>query len=150
MITTLDILTIEIAISIGIVLFFSIRSIIKKYDEPSAMPVLPKAEPDPVILPKLKDPVIVVLPKAESIDEKPFCDDDEDEALEGINFEKECERLKRILFGLYRKRDKYEYMGKSQNTQAWKGLEFDILDIEERLARFEKKLESGAEKVTQS
>lgn len=149
MITTLDILTIEIAISIGIALFFLIRSIIKKHDEHSAMPVLPKAEPDPeplpeeirrlalgqpMLLPKVKDPVIVVLPKAESIDEKPFCD--EDEAFEGINREKERKRLERVLEGLYNRRDKYEYMGKSHNTQAWKGLEYDIMTIENRLKFF--------------
>lgn len=62
---------------------------------------------------------------------------DEDEAFHGIDREKEAKRLRRVLEGLYNKRDKLEYMGVSKNTQRWRGLEYDIAAAERRLAFFE-------------
>lgn len=69
---------------------------------------------------------------------EPLPDDaDEDEAFSGIDREKEAKRLRRVLEGLYNKRDKLEYMGVSKNTQRWRGLEYDIAATERRLAFFE-------------
>lgn len=69
---------------------------------------------------------------------EPLPDDaDEDEAFQGIDREKEAKRLRRVLEGLYNKRDKLEYMGVSKNTQRWRGLEYDIAAAERRLAFFE-------------
>lgn len=69
---------------------------------------------------------------------EPLPDDaDEDEAFHGIDREKEAKRLRRVLEGLYNKRDKLEYMGVSKNTQRWRGLEYDIAAAERRLAFFE-------------
>lgn len=62
---------------------------------------------------------------------------DEDEAFSGIDREKETKRLRRVLEGLYNKRDKLEYMGVSKTTQRWRGLEYDIAAAERRLAFFE-------------
>lgn len=65
-------------------------------------------------------------PEAVEADYDPFC--------RNIgNLPKEKERLERVLWGLYNKRDKWEYMGKSKTSQAWKGLEWDIDEIERRL-----------------
>lgn len=65
-------------------------------------------------------------PEAVEADYDPFC--------RNIgNLPKEKERLERVLWGLYNKRDKWEYMGKSKTSQAWKGLEWDINEIERRL-----------------
>lgn len=67
-----------------------------------------------------------VEPEAVEADYDPFC--------RNIgNLPKEKERLERVLWGLYNKRDKWEYMGKSHTSQAWKGLEWDINEIERRL-----------------
>lgn len=139
-----------VGIVLGILAVIIVRRLLRKNETKAAsFPVLPEANPEPdplpeefrrlalgqpMLLPKVKAPVIVVLPKAESIEESPFCD--EDEAFEGINKEKERKRLERVLEGLYNRRDKYEYMGKSHNTQAWKGLEYDIMTIENRLKFF--------------
>ena len=69
---------------------------------------------------------------------EPLPDDaDEDEAFSGIDREKEAKRLRRVLEGLYNKRDKLEYMGVSKTTQRWRGLEYDIAAAERRLAFFE-------------
>lgn len=69
---------------------------------------------------------------------EPLPDDaDEDEAFSGIDREKEAKRLRRVLEGLYNKRDKLEYMGVKKNTQRWRGLEYDIAAAERRLAYFE-------------
>ncbi len=69
---------------------------------------------------------------------EPLPDDaDEDEAFHGIDREKEAKRLRRVLEGLYNKRDKLEYMGVSKNTQRWRGLEYDIAAAERRLAFFD-------------
>lgn len=65
-------------------------------------------------------------PEAVEADYDPFCRNHE-------NLPKEKERLERVLWGLYNKRDKWEYMGKSHTSQAWKGLEWDINEIERRL-----------------
>ena len=69
---------------------------------------------------------------------EPLPDDaDEDEAFSGIDKEKEAKRLRRVLEGLYNKRDKLEYMGVKKSTQRWRGLEYDIAAVERRLAFFE-------------
>lgn len=69
---------------------------------------------------------------------EPLPDDaDEDEAFSGIDKEKEAKRLRRVLEGLYNKRDKLEYMGAKKSTQRWRGLEYDIEAAERRLAFFE-------------
>ena len=69
---------------------------------------------------------------------EPLPDDaDEDEAFSGIDREKEAKRLRRVLEGLYNKRDKLEYMGVSKTTQRWRGLEYDIAAAERRLAFFD-------------
>lgn len=65
-------------------------------------------------------------PEAVEVDYDPFCRNRD-------NLPKERERLERVLWGLYNKRDKYEFMGKSKTSQAWKGLEWDIDEIERRL-----------------
>lgn len=65
-------------------------------------------------------------PEETEVDYDPFC-------RYADNLEKEKERLERVLWGLYNKRDKWEYMGKSKTSQAWKGLEWDINEIERRL-----------------
>lgn len=65
-------------------------------------------------------------PEAVGADYDPFCRNRD-------NLPKEKERLERVLWGLYNKRDKWEYMGKSKTSQAWKGLEWDINEIERRL-----------------
>lgn len=65
-------------------------------------------------------------PEVVEVDYDPFC--------RNIgNLPKEKERLERVLWGLYNKRDKWEYIGKSHTSQAWKGLEWDIDEIERRL-----------------
>ena len=74
--------------------------------------------------------------------EEVFCEEDEEEPEEvdydpfcryADNLGKEKERLERVLWGLYNKRDKYLYMGVNPNTQRWRGLEWDIREIERRL-----------------
>ena len=81
--------------------------------------------------------------------EEVFCEEDEEEpespsaeedgdndwycSRYSDNLEKEKDRLQRVLWGLYNKRDKYEYMGVNHETQRWRGLEWDIREIEGRL-----------------
>ena len=72
-------------------------------------------------------------PLVEIEEEAPSADFEEDEAFYGLNQEKEKARLERVLEGLYNKRDKYNYIGVSRNTQRWRGLEYDIAAIERRL-----------------
>ena len=72
-------------------------------------------------------------PLVEIEEEAPSADFEEDEAFRGLNQEKEKARLERVLEGLYNKRDKYNYIGVSRNTQRWRGLEYDIASIERRL-----------------
>ena len=81
----------------------------EKLEAPSAVELAAEAEPEAV-----------------EVDYDPFC-------RYADNLPKEKERLECVLWGLYSKRDKYEFMGKSHNTQAWKGLEWDIGEIERRL-----------------
>lgn len=82
--------------------------------------------------------------EAEEEQEEVFCEEaeDQDEPEEvdydpfcryADNLGKEKERLERVLWGLYNKRDKYLYMGVNPNTQRWRGLEWDIKEIERRL-----------------
>ena len=70
--------------------------------------------------------IIPSAPEETEVDYDPFC-------RYADNLEKEKERLERVLWGLYNKRDKWEYMGKRKTSQAWKGLEWDINEIERRL-----------------
>lgn len=70
--------------------------------------------------------VTLSAPEETEVDYDPFC-------RYADNLEKEKERLERVLWGLYNKRDKWEYMGKSKTSQAWRGLEWDINEIERRL-----------------
>ena len=80
---------------------------------------------------------VIENPSDEEWDEEAFGDDDdEDEAFSGIDPVKERKRLEKVLDGLYNRRDKFEYQGKSKNTQAWKGLEYDIREVERRLKYF--------------
>ena len=80
---------------------------------------------------------VIENPSEEEWDEEAFGeDDDEDEAFSGIDPVKERKRLEKVLDGLYNRRDKFEYQGKSKNTQAWKGLEYDIREVERRLKYF--------------
>ena len=76
------------------------------------------------------------MPLVEIEEEAPSADFEEDEAFCGLNQEKEKARLERVLEGLYNKRDKYNYIGVSRNTQRWRGLEYDIAAIERRLYAF--------------
>ena len=82
--------------------------------------------------------------KAEEEQEEVFCEEEEDrDEPEEVDYDpfcrysdnlgKEKERLERVLWGLYNKRDKYLYMGVNPNTQRWRGLEWDIREIERRL-----------------
>ena len=80
---------------------------------------------------------VIENPSDEEWDEEAFGDDDdEDETFSGIDPVKERKRLEKVLDGLYNRRDKFEYQGKSKNTQAWKGLEYDIREVERRLKYF--------------
>ena len=84
----------------------------------------PEEEQAPSAVPSAVE--LVAEPEAAEVDYDPFC--------RNIgNLPKEKERLERVLWGLYNKRDKWEYMGKSKTSQAWKGLEWDINEIERRL-----------------
>lgn len=71
---------------------------------------------------------------------------DEDEAFQNLNIETAIRQTEKRLAMLYNRKDKYEYINGEtpekleafKKTKAWRGLEWDIKDAEERLARLEK------------
>lgn len=146
-----------IAIIIGIISLLLVRRLVRKPSaaaphfperpeepKPEAVRISEPVRINPANIPAFlrkeelaqAEPKIVVLPKAWSVEEAEAKAREEDEAFADIDEEKERKRLERVLEGLYNKRDKYEYMGKSHNTQAWKGLEYDIMSVERRLKYF--------------
>lgn len=71
---------------------------------------------------------------------------DEDEAFQNLNIETAIRQTEKRLAMLYNRKDKYEYINGEtpekleafKKTKAWRGLEWDIKDAEERLARLER------------
>lgn len=72
--------------------------------------------------------------------------EEEDEAFQNLNIDTAIRQTEKRLAMLYNRKDKYEYINGEtpekleafKKTKAWRGLEWDIKDAEERLARLER------------